>query len=68
MVRDGAAQRRMEIASNHDLVEVGLSVACVAILGPAQVVAGSSNESLLVLDAVFDVNLVINAGVVAIVR
>ena len=68
MVRDGAAQRRMEIASNRDLEEVGLSVACVAILGPAQVVAGSSNKSLLVLDAVLEANLVINAGVIAIVR
>ena len=68
MVRDGAAQRRMEIASGGNHVDTGLSVACVAILGPAQVVAGSSNESLLVLDAVFDVSLVINAGVVAIVR
>ncbi len=68
MVRDGAAQRRIEIASNRDLVEVGLSVACVAILGPAQVVAGSDTEELSVLDAVLEANLVINAGVVAIVR
>jgi hypothetical protein len=37
-------------------------------LEPAQIVSGSLNESLLVLDAVVDVNLVINAGVVAIIR
>jgi hypothetical protein len=68
MVRDGAAQRRMEIASAGKHVDAGLSVACVAILGPAQVVAGSLNEDLSVLDAVLDANPVINAGVVAIIR
>jgi hypothetical protein len=49
-------------------VEAGLSVACVAILGPAQIDAGSGNQNLSVLDAVLDANLVINAGVVAIIR
>ena len=68
MVRDGAVHRRMEIASGGKHVEAGLSVACVAILGPAQVVAGSESTNLSVLDAVLDANLVINAGVVAIVR
>ena len=68
MVRDGAVHRSMEIASGGKHVEVGLSVACVAILGPAQVVAGSLNEDLSVLDAVLEANLVINAGVVAIIR
>ena len=68
MVRDGAVHRSMEIASGGKHVETSLSVACVAILGPAQVVAGSSNEDLSVLDAVLEANLVINAGVVAIIR
>lgn len=68
MVRDGAAQRHMEIASGGKHVEAGLSVACVAILGPAQVVTGSESINLSVLDAVLDANLVITAGVVAIVR
>ena len=68
MVRDGAAQRRIEITSDDNHVEAGLSVACVAILGPAQVDAGSGNQNLSVLDAVLDANLVINAGVVAIIR
>jgi hypothetical protein len=68
MVRDGAAERHMEIASGGKHVEAGLSVACVAILGPAQVVAVSLNEDLSVLDAVLEANLVINAGVVAIIR
>ena len=68
MVRDGAKQRHMEIASGGKHVEAGLSVACVAILGPAQVVTGSESTNLSVLDAVLDANLVINAGVVAIVR
>ena len=68
MVCDGAAQRHMEIASGGKHVGEGLSVACVAILGPAQVVTGSESTNLSVLDAVLDANLVINAGVVAIVR
>jgi environmental stress-induced protein Ves len=68
MVRDGAAERHMEIASGGKHVELGLSVACVAILGSAQVVAGSLNEDLSALDAVLEAKLVINAGVVAIVR
>ena len=68
MVRDGAKQRHMEIASGGKHVGEGLSVACVAILGPAQVVTGSESTNLSVLDAVLDANLVINAGVVAIVR
>jgi hypothetical protein len=68
MVRDGAVHRSMEIASGGKHVETSLSVACVAILGSAQVVAGSSNEDLSVLDAVLEANLVINAGVVAIIR
>jgi hypothetical protein len=68
MVRDGAAQRRIEIASDDNHVEAGLSVACFAILGPAQIDAGSGNQNLSVLDAVLDANLVINAGVVAIIR
>lgn len=68
MVRDGAAQRRMEIALGGKHTEAGLSVACVAILGSAQVVAGSLNEDLSILDAVLEANLVINAGVVAIIR
>ncbi len=68
MVRDGAVHRSMEIASGGKHVEAGLSVACVAILGPAQVVAGSLNEDLSVLDAVLEANLAINAGVVAIIR
>jgi hypothetical protein len=37
-------------------------------LGPAQIDAGSGNQNLSVLDAVLDANLVINAGVVAIIR
>ena len=68
MVRDGAAERHMEIASGGKHVELGLSVACVAILGPAQVVAGSLNEDLSALDAVLEANLVINTGIVAIIR
>jgi hypothetical protein len=68
MVRDGAVHRSMEIASGGKHVEAGLSVACVAILGPAQVVAGSLNEDLSVLDAVLEANLVINTGIVAIIR
>ena len=68
MVRDGAVHRSMEIASGGKHVETSLSVACVAILGPAQVVTGSESTNLSVLDAVLDANLVINAGVVAIVR
>ena len=68
MVRDGAVHRSMEIASGGKHVEVGLSVACVVILGPAQVVTGSESINLSVLDAVLEANLVINAGVVAIVR
>jgi hypothetical protein len=68
MVRDGAAQRHMEIASGGKHIESGLSVACVAILGPAQVVAGSLNEDLSALDAVLEANLVINTGIVAIIR
>lgn len=68
MVRDDAVHRSIEIASGGKHVEAGLSVACVAILGPAQVVAGSLNEDLSVLDAVLEANLVINAGVVAIIR
>jgi hypothetical protein len=58
----------MEIASGGKHVEAGLSVACVAILGPAQIDAGSGNQNLSVLDAVLEANLVINAGVVAIIR
>jgi environmental stress-induced protein Ves len=36
--------------------------------GAAQIDAGSGNQNLSVLDAVLDANLVINAGVVAIIR
>jgi environmental stress-induced protein Ves len=68
MVRDGAEQRRMDIASVGDGEDLGLSVACVAIVGPAQIVAQSQIEELSVLDAMLDVNLTLNTGVVAIIR
>jgi environmental stress-induced protein Ves len=68
MVRDGAAERHMEIASGGKHVEAGLSVACVAILGSAQVVVQAQIEELSVLDAMLDVNLTLSAGVVAIIR
>jgi environmental stress-induced protein Ves len=68
MVRDGAEQRRMDIASVGDGEDLGLSVACVAIVGPAQVVAQSQIEELSVLDAMLDVNLTLNTGVIAIIR
>jgi environmental stress-induced protein Ves len=68
MVRDGAAERHMEIASGGNHVEAGLSVACVAILGSAQVVVQAQIEELSVLDAMLDVNLTLNTGVIAIIR
>jgi uncharacterized protein len=68
MVRDGAAQRRLEVASGGKHVESGLSVACVAIVGPAQVVVQAQIEELSVLDAMLDVNLTLSAGVIAIIR
>jgi environmental stress-induced protein Ves len=68
MVRDGAVQRHMEIASGGKHTESGISVACVAILGPAQVVAGSLSEDLSALDAVLEAKLVVKAGIVAIIR
>jgi environmental stress-induced protein Ves len=68
MVRDGAAQRHLEVASGGKHVELGLSVACVAIVGPAQVVVQAQIEELSVLDAMLDVNLTLSAGVIAIIR
>jgi hypothetical protein len=68
MGRDGAEQRRMDSASVGNGKDLGLSVACVAIVGPAQVVAQSQIEELSVLDAMLDVNLTLNTGVVAIIR
>jgi environmental stress-induced protein Ves len=68
MVRDGAAERHMEIASVGNGKDLVIGVACVAIVGPAQVVVQAQIEELSVLDAMLDVNLTLSAGVIAIIR
>lgn len=66
MLRDGTAARQLRIVNAGEDIGANIVLAGVAILGSAQVVAGSQTFSMALLDAILEPRFILSAGGMAI--
>lgn len=66
MLRDGTALKQLRIVNAGEDIGANIVLAGVAILGSAQVVAGSQTFSMALLDAILEPRFILSAGGMAI--
>lgn len=66
MLRDGTAAKQLRIVNAGEDIGANIVHAGVAILGSAQVVAGSQTFSMALLDAILEPRFILSAGGMAI--